>query len=144
MDLECQPFDLRECVESAIDLLATKAAEKQLNLICAVDRDVPSAIDGDVTRLRQVLVNLLANAVKFTAEGEVVLSVRCAEEAPDSDRMAGEWSALHISVRDTGLGIPPDRHGPACFNRSARWTRPRHGVSAGRVWAWRSASAWSS
>ncbi|MDQ6645381.1 MAG: PAS domain S-box protein, partial [Chloroflexota bacterium] len=73
--LERQPFDLRECVESALDLLATRATEKSIDLAYLLDEQVPAAVYGDVTRLRQILVNLLSNAVKFTREGEVVLSV---------------------------------------------------------------------
>ena len=75
MELEEQPFDLRECVESALDLLAPQGAEKGLDLAYQMAADVPPAIVGDVTRLRQVLVNLLSNAVKFTETGEVVVSV---------------------------------------------------------------------
>ena len=73
MELEHQPFDLRNCIEGALDLLAPKAAEKGLNLGYLVAPDVPAAIYGDVTRLRQILVNLLSNAVKFTEQGEVVV-----------------------------------------------------------------------
>jgi signal transduction histidine kinase/DNA-binding response OmpR family regulator/HPt (histidine-containing phosphotransfer) domain-containing protein/PAS domain-containing protein len=105
LELENQPFDLRECVESALDLLATSAAEKGLDLAYMIDPDTPEAIVGDVTRLRQVFVNLLSNAVKFTEQGEVVLSVSSetiSDAAPDTYR-------LHFAVRDTGVGIPPDR-----------------------------------
>ena len=75
LELESQPFDLRECVEGALDLVATRAAEKGLDLAYLVGDGTPAAIVGDVTRLRQVLLNLLSNAVKFTERGEVVLSV---------------------------------------------------------------------
>jgi signal transduction histidine kinase/CheY-like chemotaxis protein len=105
LELEHQPFDLRECVESALDLLASSAAEKGLDLAYVIDPDTPEAIVGDVTRLRQVFVNLLSNAVKFTEQGEVVLSAsseRVSDLAPDTYR-------LHFAVRDTGIGIPPDR-----------------------------------
>ncbi len=108
MELENQPFVLRECVESAVDLLASKAAEKGLDLACVIDRQAPVAILGDVTRLRQILVNLVGNALKFTESGEVVISVQCADgavgPAAEHDR-----STIHFSVRDTGIGIPPDR-----------------------------------
>src|SRR5262249_33091162 len=70
MDIEAQPFDLRECVESAMDLVAARAAEKQLDLVYQFDGEVPAAVRGDVTRLRQILLNLLSNAVKFTERGE--------------------------------------------------------------------------
>src|SRR5215813_11464768 len=78
MDLEAQPFDLRECVESALDLVATRAAEKSLDLAYLIGDGTPAAVVGDVTRLRQILLNLLSNAVKFTERGEVVLSVSTA------------------------------------------------------------------
>ena len=105
MELERQPFDLRECVESAMDLLAPSAMEKGLNLGCVVESDVPPAIVGDVTRLRQVLVNLLSNAVKFTEEGEVIVTVERTGE------IAAPLQELHFAVRDTGIGIPPELMG---------------------------------
>ena len=104
LELESQPFDLRECVESALDLVATRAAEKGLDLAYLIDDGTPAAVVGDVTRLRQVLLNLLSNAVKFTEAGEVVLSV--------SAQRRGRGAGLHdltFAVRDTGIGIPPDR-----------------------------------
>ena len=106
LDLESQPFDLRECVEGALDLVATRAAEKGLDLAYVLGDGAPAAIVGDVTRLRQVLLNLLSNAVKFTERGEVVLSV-------SAHRIEGA-ALLHeltFSVRDTGIGIPADRLG---------------------------------
>jgi len=98
MDIEVQPFDLRECVESALDLVATRAANKRLDLAYVFEGEVPAAIAGDVTRLRQVLLNLLSNAVKFTEQGEVVLTVQAqsAEQGP--------WT-LSFAVRDTGIGL---------------------------------------
>ena len=102
MDLEMQPFDLRECVESALDLVAARAVEKGLDLAYLIDDNVPIGIYGDVTRLRQILLNLLSNAVKFTQKGEVVLTV-----AASKSRM----NELLFKVRDTGIGIPKDRIG---------------------------------
>ena len=93
MDIEAHPFDLRECVESALDLIGGRAAEKHLDIAYVFEGDVPGALSGDVTRLRQILLNLLSNAVKFTERGEVVLSV-----APDGDM-------LQFAVRDTGIGL---------------------------------------
>jgi len=93
MDIEAQPFDLRECVESALDLIAGRAAEKRLDIAYVFESEVPVAISGDVTRLRQILLNLLSNSVKFTETGEVVLSVR------------PEGELLHFTVRDTGIGL---------------------------------------
>ena len=75
MDIERHPFDLRDCVESALDLIAGRAAEKHLDIAYVFEGEVPPVIDGDVTRLRQILLNLFSNAVKFTEAGEVVLSV---------------------------------------------------------------------
>jgi signal transduction histidine kinase/DNA-binding response OmpR family regulator len=98
MDIEAHPFDLRECVEAALDLVAPRAADKQLDLAYLFDGDVPSTLDGDVTRLRQILLNLLANAVKFTERGEVVLTV----SARPLDRGLHEVAFV---VRDTGIGL---------------------------------------
>jgi len=114
MELEQQPFELRACVESALDLVAPRAAEKGLDLACVVEDDVPAAVVGDVTRVRQICINLLTNAVKFTEHGEVVLSVSQGAEEQGS---RGEVSPLHprtpaplhFAVRDTGIGIPLDR-----------------------------------
>ncbi len=93
MDVESQPFDLRDCVESALDLVAARAAEKRLDIAYVFDGEVPPVVDGDVTRLRQILLNLLSNAVKFTDRGEVVLSV------------SAEDGVLRFAVRDTGIGL---------------------------------------
>ena len=112
MDLEKHPFSLRECVEDAVDLLATKAAEKGLELTYRVEEHVPAAIFGDETRLHQILINLLDNAVKFTEEGEVVVRVGSEEAIVSPDHptsLLAPYSLLHFSVRDTGIGIPPDR-----------------------------------
>jgi len=101
MDIEAQPLDLRECVESALDLVAPRAAEKRLETAYFFEGEVPRAIRGDVTRLRQVLLNLLANAVKFTEAGEVVLTVSAAASAPAEVE-------LNFAVRDTGIGLTPE------------------------------------
>jgi len=103
LELEHEPFHLRECVESALDLLAGKAAEKGLDLAYVLAPETPEAVFGDVTRVRQILINLLNNAIKFTEQGEVVLSVN---SQPDP---AGSVQQLHFAVRDTGIGIPADR-----------------------------------
>jgi len=93
MEVERHPFDLRECVESALDLVAGRAAEKQLDLAYVYEGDVPAAVSADVTRLRQILLNLLSNAVKFTEHGEVVLTV------------SAHGDQLSFAVRDTGIGL---------------------------------------
>ncbi len=100
MDLEEQPFDLRECVESALDLVAPRVSQKGLELGYLFEDGVPAGVRGDVTRLRQVLLNLLANAVKFTEAGEVLLTVGLHA----ADGAAG----LEFSVRDTGIGLSAD------------------------------------
>jgi CheY-like chemotaxis protein len=106
MDFEEQPFDLRELLETSLDLLKMKASEKGLELAYIMEESTPPAIIGDAARLRQILINLLNNAVKFTDEGEVVLSVK-----PENGRKKKneENLMLHFSVRDTGIGIPEDR-----------------------------------
>jgi PAS domain S-box-containing protein len=104
LDLEHQPFDLRQCVESALELVATPASEKGLDLAYVIEPEAPAALAGDVTRLRQVLLNLLNNAVKFTEDGEVVARVEARRVSGDGDRYE-----LHFIVRDTGIGIPADR-----------------------------------
>jgi signal transduction histidine kinase/CheY-like chemotaxis protein/tetratricopeptide (TPR) repeat protein len=107
LDLEYTAFDLRECMESAIDLMAARAAEKQLDLALEIGPDVPPVITGDVTRLRQVFINLLNNAVKFTEHGEVVLTVKLKEDQVKYTN--GKVIDLHFMIRDTGIGIPADR-----------------------------------
>jgi PAS domain S-box-containing protein len=101
MELEHRPFNLVECIEDTLDLFATRAAEKGIELALELQETVPLMVIGDQVRLRQVLVNLVGNAVKFTAEGEVVLSVTAA--AGDARRH------LQFAVRDTGIGIPQNR-----------------------------------
>ena len=105
MDLEEQPFDLQECIETSMDLLRFKAAEKDLELAYEMDSRVPSTIVGDVTRLRQVLVNLLTNGVKFTEQGEIELIVQPA----DPPEASGGKQNITFKVRDTGIGIPPEQ-----------------------------------
>lgn len=102
MLLESQPFYLAACVESALDLVASRAAEKGLDLAFIPQENLPMRWTGDVTRLRQVLVNLLGNATKFTEKGEVVVLVSA------EHRQANQYD-LHFAVRDSGIGIPPDK-----------------------------------
>ena len=108
LELEHQPFDLRSCIEDALDLLAAKAGEKNLDIAYEMQDGIPAAVVGDVTRLRQVLVNLLGNAIKFTAAGEVVVEVRILSGPQDHGTTSTPWN-LHFWVRDTGIGIPLDR-----------------------------------
>ncbi len=99
LELEHMPVDLAECVEGALHLVAMPAAAKGLDLMSWIADDVPRLMLGDATRLRQVFVNLISNAVKFTPRGEVVVTLS-RREAPDGQAL------LHASVRDTGIGIP--------------------------------------
>ncbi|HYF66433.1 MAG TPA: response regulator, partial [Herpetosiphonaceae bacterium] len=96
-----QPFDVRECIEAALDVLARPAAQKGLDLGVLIEANTPTAIIGDEVRLRQILVNLLSNAVKFTARGEVVVTVSLAPG--DGDGQPGQ--RLQFAVSDTGIGI---------------------------------------
>ncbi len=107
IELECQPFDVRECVESALGLVAGQAAARGLELGCWIEPRVPAGIAGDEARLRQIVLNLLSNALKFTERGEVVVNLTV-DEALQELREEGA-ACLHFTVRDTGLGIPPDR-----------------------------------
>jgi signal transduction histidine kinase/two-component SAPR family response regulator len=108
MELDTRPFDLRTRIEETLDLLSTKAAEKNLDLACQVDARIPAELEGDSLRLRQVLVNLLSNAVKFTERGEVVVHVELlSTDAPDASGRS--TLHLHFSIRDTGIGIKADK-----------------------------------
>ena len=105
MELENHPLNLRQCIEDAFDLLAPKAAEKRLELAYEMDAAVPENVYGDVMRLRQVLMNLLGNAIKFTSEGEVLVQVNARHAAGDNP---ARWE-IQVAVKDTGIGIAPDR-----------------------------------
>jgi len=109
LELENQPLDIRLCVEDALDLLAARAVEKKIEIAYQMDDGIPTWVMGDVTRLRQVLVNLLSNGVKFTAAGEVVIQVKILSAPSESPRTQAELWHLQFSVRDTGIGIPVDR-----------------------------------
>jgi PAS domain S-box-containing protein len=101
LELEQEPFGLRECFESALDLVSARASQKNLELLLVIEEKVPQQVVGDMSRVRQIIVNLVDNAIKFTEHGEVVVAV-----ASRSDK-----SGLRVSVRDTGIGIAPDRQG---------------------------------
>ncbi len=102
IDLESSPFELLDCIESAIDLLSTLAQHKGLDLMYLIDEDVPLAILGDMQRVRQVLVNLIGNALKFTDKGEVLVTIKRGS-SPDGSR-----PMIDIVVKDSGIGIAPD------------------------------------
>jgi signal transduction histidine kinase len=103
IDLENHPYDLRQCLEEAVELLAPKAAEKDLDLVLALDPELPPVVIGDVTRLRQIFVNLIGNAVKFTPRGEIVVSAHPATAAGSGE------IGIHFTVADTGIGIAPEK-----------------------------------
>ena len=117
MDLEEHPFDLRTCVEETLDLLSLKAMEKGLDLAYLGCEGMPTHLVGDVTRLRQVLMNLVGNAVKFTEHGSVFVSIQTTRLAvpplltPGRGAVAhaGAWHEVHFQIKDTGIGISPDQ-----------------------------------
>lgn len=102
IDLEFVDFDVRDNLESALKTLAVRADEKGLELLCEVAPEVQEVARGDITRLRQVLLNLVGNAIKFTSDGEIAVKVRLG--ARD-----GQELVLHFTVSDTGIGIPKDK-----------------------------------
>lgn len=104
IEIEEYPFCLRTCIEEACDLVANRLRNKNVELIYELSPDTPRLILSDPTRLRQILINLLGNAVKFTADGEIVVSTKI-------DEKRAHDLLLQVSVRDTGIGIPPDKMG---------------------------------
>jgi CheY-like chemotaxis protein/nitrogen-specific signal transduction histidine kinase len=107
-EFERQPVNLRSCIEEALDLIGTKAGDKKLDLAYLIEDGVPPVVLGDVTRLRQILVNLLGNAVKFTEQGEIVATIQVEQPPENPDNLTSPWQ-LHFAVRDTGIGIPADQ-----------------------------------
>ncbi len=108
MELEKRPFDLRASIEDSLGLLAPRVLEKNLDLGYEAEPSLPMLVAGDAQRLRQVLVNLLGNAVKFTERGDVFVRVEQMPPALD-EPLNREHLELHFSVHDTGIGIAPDR-----------------------------------
>lgn len=102
LELEEQPFELRDCIEVSLDLLSSKAAEKGLDLLYIIKENTPASIRGDLTRVRQVLTNLLGNAIKFTHTGEVFISVT-------AKKIEGDLHEIIFAVKDTGIGIPGEK-----------------------------------
>ncbi len=124
--LEAQPCDPRECIENALDLAASAAAQKNIELLHWVEADVPPAILADTGRLRQVIVNLVNNAVKFTHDGEVEVRARLVTPAGPTP---GAPCVLEYSVRDTGIGIAPEHHAKMfrAFSQADDSTTRRYG-----------------
>jgi signal transduction histidine kinase/HPt (histidine-containing phosphotransfer) domain-containing protein len=150
MKLEHRAFDLRGCVEESLDLLVTRALEKKLDLVYEAAEDIPVMVEGDAQRLRQVLVNLLGNAVKFTEMGDILVKIeKVAPPADGTEKDAG--LQLHFSVHDTGIGIQPDHLGQlfCAFSQAEASTARKYGgtglglvisrrlaeLMGGRMWA---------
>ncbi len=100
--LESEPFDLKDCIEGSLDLVATEASKNGLNFCCTIDPSTPGTIIGDPDRLRQILINLLSNAIKFTNKGEVILKI-------SGKMLEGDNHEIHFAIKDTGIGIPDDK-----------------------------------
>lgn len=102
MSLEEFPFEISQCVEESVELLSPRVTEKDVELFYFVDPEVPAVTSGDITRLRQVLINLISNAIKFTEKGEIVLNVKLLK-TEDS------CATIHFSIKDTGIGISEEQ-----------------------------------
>jgi CheY-like chemotaxis protein/nitrogen-specific signal transduction histidine kinase len=113
LELDCQPFDIRDCIEETLDILAPKAAEKNLELAYLIYKNTPSCLYGDVTRIRQILVNLIGNGLKFTNSGEVIVGVTARKiTVVDEDQIVTSDDPTYevrFVVKDTGIGIPQDK-----------------------------------
>jgi signal transduction histidine kinase/HPt (histidine-containing phosphotransfer) domain-containing protein len=135
LELESHPFELRACVEEALDLLGPQAASKKLDLAYVLDDALPFVFLGDVTRLRQILVNLVGNAVKFTERGQVLVEVRPEPQTGKAEGQTGDPCALprslwlQVTVTDTGIGIPKDQQDRLfkSFSQIDNSTTRRHG-----------------
>jgi len=103
MELDPAPFNLAEAIEDVATLVSSRVAEKDLELIVRIDPQVPESLIGDVGRIRQIVTNLLGNAVKFTEKGHVYINVEATEKS------GGEYTGLKFSVEDTGIGIPEEK-----------------------------------
>jgi signal transduction histidine kinase len=102
LDIETTPFTLRECIGTMLKALALRADQKGLELLCCLQPEVPDAVIGDPGRLRQILINLTSNAIKFTERGEVVVRISL-------DTQTDDGVSIHFAVQDTGIGIPADK-----------------------------------
>ena len=118
LSLEITEFDLWEIIEKTCEVIAVQAHKKGLEMACHIQPDVPRYVNGDSTRLRQILINLLGNAVKFTGEGEIVLEIKKAGVDEAIPQLATSLTSLNVlqseisllfSISDTGIGIPPDK-----------------------------------
>ena len=152
LELENHPFELHTCIEEALDLLAPKAAEKNLDLAYIVDDAIPKILVSDVTRLRQILVNLIGNAVKFTHEGEVVIEVTpAALEARAPSSPVNSRIPISCGIRKNGCCISRSGTPASAFpwinragssNPSSRSTPPPPATTAAPAWDWPSPNDW--
>jgi PAS domain S-box-containing protein len=122
LDLDEHEFRLRDALGDTLQSLGVRAAEKNLEIACQIDPKVPDLLIGDLSRLRQIMTNLVGNAIKFTHQGEVVVSVT-------QERADRQHALLHFSVRDTGIGIPRDKHDAVfeAFTQAESSTTRRYG-----------------
>ncbi|MEM7533571.1 MAG: response regulator [Chloroflexota bacterium] len=113
MVLEVEPFDFSQCVEDIMDLMTPTAVEKGIELAYFIDPNVPRTVEGDAARLRQILINLISNALKFTPKGQVFLSIQSQaqldEYEGDEAYDPGNYYEIQFSLQDTGIGIPEDK-----------------------------------
>ncbi len=109
LELEHRPFEISSCVEETLDLFAGQAAARHIEVAHHIDADVPAVVLGDVNRLRQVLSNLINNAIKFTPKGSVTLTVSLARDEAHPAPLRTNHTLLSIAVHDSGIGIPADR-----------------------------------
>ncbi|WJH35140.1 ATP-binding protein [Paenibacillus sp. CC-CFT747] len=116
MQLEEQPFELQACIDETFSLFKATTKEKGLELRCKLDPELPRYLVGDVNRVRQILINLVGNSVKFTQKGGIYLTADCGKKD-------GETLQVHFRVRDTGIGIPRISSG-SCFSPSLSWIPP--------------------
>ncbi len=106
LELEAYPFNLRSCVEDVLDLMASRAVERHIELLAHIDPDIPAHVIGDMGRLRQVLVNLIGNSIKFTHSGEVILHLK-GQPAHQYEFLPNYYEFL-FAIQDTGVGITPE------------------------------------
>ena len=125
MDMEKLPVDVEKLLSETTDVFSHKAAEKNIELNVHIDAALPRKVLGDFQRIKQILVNLVGNAIKFTEKGEILILVRqVSRQTPQGDR-----TLLHFSVRDTGIGIPPEKIGQLfqAFNQADTSTTRKYG-----------------
>jgi signal transduction histidine kinase len=134
LSLEVQPLDLRQVVRDVVGIFTTQVRAKGLQISAHVDPAVPPLLEGDPVRLRLILLNLVGNAVKFTAHGEVSIGVALMEESP-------QGALLRVTVRDTGIGIPSEVQATPFepFTQADASTTRRYGEPG---WAWPSPGGW--